>query len=211
MAQDRVEAVERALTILAVFDSSQEQFTLAELAAATGFYKSTLLRLLGSLERFAYVQRGSDGRYRLGHMPARLARRHLPSRRLEAWIQPVLDGLSAASGETATLIEVDGNHAECRLAAIPDVALRHELRPGARWCMTDATAPALDFPGGVMVCRPVPHAPDALVLWLALSGPSGRLDRATAAAHLDNTLAELAQRPAHEHESDRDLHETATG
>ena len=58
MAQDRVEAVERALTVLEVFDSSQEAFALAELAEATGFYKSTLLRLLGSLARFDYVQRG---------------------------------------------------------------------------------------------------------------------------------------------------------
>ncbi|MEC9482451.1 MAG: helix-turn-helix domain-containing protein, partial [Halomonas sp.] len=41
MAQDRVEAVERALTVLEAFDSPQDRFTLAELATITGFYKST--------------------------------------------------------------------------------------------------------------------------------------------------------------------------
>ncbi|OBX36800.1 acetate operon repressor [Halomonas elongata] len=106
MAQDRVEAVERALTVLEAFDSPQEHFTLADLAQATGFYKSTLLRLLGSLERHDYVQRGGDGRWRLGGTPSRLARRHAPSRHLATRIQPLLDRLTAETGETAALLEM---------------------------------------------------------------------------------------------------------
>lgn len=196
MAQDRVEAVERALTILGAFDSTQEQFTLAELASVTGFYKSTLLRLLSSLERFDYIQRGSDGRYRLGLAPLRLARRHLPSRQLETWLQPVLDALAAASGETAALIEVDADTAECRLVALPDMALRHDLRPGLRWSVASSTTPALKFTGGIMVCRHL--AASSGNLWLSLSGPSGRLEKRTAEAQLDAALSELA-RPASEH------------
>ena len=196
MAQDRVEAVERALTVLDVFDSPQDRFTLAELAIATGFYKSTLLRLLSSLERFDYVQRGQDGRYRLGHAPVRLARRHLPSRQLAAWIQPALDALAAASGETAALIEVEGSQAECRLVAIPDSALRHELRPGQRWRIPSDASPGLEFSGGIMACRHISQAQEALPLWLALSGPSNRLTPALADKHLAATLAELERRPA---------------
>lgn len=196
MAQDRVEAVERALTILGVFDSSQEQFSLAELAAATGFYKSTLLRLLGSLERFDYIQRGSDGRYRLGHAPVRLARRHLPSRQLETWLQPALDALASASGETAALIEISGDVAECRLVALPEATLRHDLRPGLRWNVASPTTPALTFAGGLMVCRPLAATVDDL--WLTLSGPSGRLERPAAEAHLDAALATLTRRPVGE-------------
>lgn len=197
MAQDRVEAVERALTILAAFDSSQEHFTLAELAAVTGFYKSTLLRLLGSLERFGYVQRGSEGRYRLGHAPMRLARRHLPSRQLETWIQPALDDLASISGETASLLEIVGESAECRLVAIPDAPLRHELRPGTRWKIVSSTAPALDFDGGVMICRHLMTS-EALPLWLAISGPSSRIDADTAESYLTAALAELARSPGNE-------------
>ncbi|SHF05411.1 transcriptional regulator, IclR family [Modicisalibacter ilicicola DSM 19980] len=192
MAQDRVEAVERALTILEAFDATEECFTLAELANATGFYKSTLLRLLGSLERFDYVQRGGDGRYRLGPTPWRLARRHLPSRRLEARVQPVLDALAAASGETATLIAVTGESAECRLVATPDSALRHELYPGQRW-PAPAGVPTLDFAGGVMICRRVTST-DSETLWLAVSGPQGRLDSSSAEAHLDTALSKLSHR-----------------
>lgn len=194
MAQDRVEAVERALTILGAFDCAQEQFTLAELASVTGFYKSTLLRLLSSLERFDYVQRGSDGRYRLGRTPLRLARRHLPSRQLEAWLQPVLDTLATTSGETAALIEVDTDTAECRLVALPTTPLRHDLRPGLGWGVASSTTPALEFTGGIMVCRHLVNASGNL--WLSLSGPSGRLEKRTAEAHLDAALTKLTQRPA---------------
>jgi hypothetical protein len=196
MAQDRVESVERALTVLDVFDSTQDRFTLAELASATGYYKSTLLRLLSSLERFDYVQRGQDGCYRLGHAPVRLARRHLPTRQLEAWIQPILESLAQASGETAALVEVTGSHAECRLASVSDSPLRHELRPGQRWRVEHEVSPAWDFPGGIMVCRQITHAAEMPPLWLTLSGPSSRLTPALADRHLNVALAELKRRPA---------------
>lgn len=198
MAQDRVEAVERALTVLEVFDSAQDRFTLAELAIATGFYKSTLLRLLSSLERFDYVQRGSDGCYRLGHTPVRLARRHLPSRQLETWIQPALDALAARSGETAALLETEGGQAECRLVSLPDVALRHELRPGQRWRTMPHASPSLEFSGGIMICRRITQTQEPLPLWLALSGPSSRLTPSLADKQLDAALAELQRRPADE-------------
>ncbi|WP_148255100.1 helix-turn-helix domain-containing protein [Aidingimonas lacisalsi] len=194
MAQDRVEAVERALTILEAFDSPQESFSLNDLAGATGYYKSTLLRLLGSLERFGYVQRGRDGHYRIGHAPMRLSRRHSPSRRLEAWIRPLLDRLVTDSGETASLIEVNGDMAECLLVAIPDVALRHELRPGQCWAIEHAS-PMLTFDGGIMVGKTLRQITDEADWWLALSGPKGRLVPDQAARQLDDAIIELGRHP----------------
>lgn len=196
MAQDRVEAVERALTILDVFDAPQERFTLADLASATGFYKSTLLRLLGSLERYDYVQRGSDGRYQLGHSPVRLARRHPPGRQLAAWIQPALDALAEHSGETAALLEVAAGRAECLLVAMPGVALRHELRPGEHWPLSDPRSPALDFAGGIMVCQALDTVLESRALWLSLSGPAGRLQPPEAAARLNAAVGDLTRSPA---------------
>lgn len=198
MAQDRVEAVERALTVLETFDSPQERFTLAELAQATGYYKSTLLRLLGSLERFDYVQRDSSGRWRLGHSPLRLARRHPPGRQLAARIQPLLDRLAAEVGETAMLFEVQGPQAQCRLVALPETPLRHDLHPGARWRVSDAMDPAPALPGGRMVCRSLATDPGEPPLWLSLSGPAGRLDPQEAEQALETTVAELQTTPIQE-------------
>ncbi|GAB2794417.1 hypothetical protein GCM10027040_20850 [Halomonas shantousis] len=190
MAQDRVEAVERALTILEAFDTEQESLSLAELAEATHFYKSTLLRLIGSLERFGYVQRNTQGRYCLGPAPARLARRHLPSRQLASWVQPVLETLAMTTGETASLLEVSDRQVECRLVAHPESALRHDLSTGSRWQMMEADAtPALSLPGGCMVCQPLAQAGQAL--WLALSGPVGRLDPDAARQALHQAVADL--------------------
>lgn len=198
MAQDRVEAVERALTVLEAFDSPQERFTLAELAQVTGYYKSTLLRLLGSLERFDYVQRDESGRWRLGHSPLRLARRHPPGRQLAARIQPLLDRLAVEVGETAMLFEVQGPQAECRLVALPETPLRHDLHPGARWRVGDADDPAPALPGGRMVYRNLATNPGEPTLWLSLSGPAGRLDPQQAERALETTIAELQTAPTRE-------------
>lgn len=195
MAQDRVEAVERALTVLEAFDSPREHFTLAELAHTTGFYKSTLLRLLSSLERYDYVQRGDDGRYRLGHTPVRLARRHLPSRQLAAWVQPVLNGLAERSGETSALLEVTAGHAECRLVTLPDNSLRHDLRPGMRWPIVHDHDPALELAGGFMLCQSLSASSGGLSLWLTLSGPNGRLSQESAKRHLSDAVSELQRQP----------------
>ncbi len=173
MAQDRVEAVERALTVLEAFDTNQESFSLAELAEATGYYKSTLLRLLGSLARFDYVQRNDNGHWQLGHAPLRLARRHPRDRHLTRRIQPLLDRLAVETGETAALLESHGRQVECRLVALPNTALRHELRPGSQWPLAADDDPRPELPGGEMLLQALPGAPRR---WLTLSGPSSRLD-----------------------------------
>jgi len=197
MAQDRVEAVERALTVLEAFDSPQAHFTLAELAQATGYYKSTLLRLLGSLTRYDYVQRDEQGRWHLGHAPVRLARRHLPGRHLTTRIQPLLIRLSADSGETAALLEGEDGMVECRLVTLPDAALRHDLRPGDRWAAAkDDPRPVL--PGGMMVCQALPGDAIEPPMWLALSGPAGRLDPQQAHRLLADALSSLTAGAARE-------------
>jgi hypothetical protein len=196
MAQDRVEAVERALTVLEAFDSHRESCSLAELAQATGYYKSTLLRLLGSLERFDYVRRGDDGRWRLGPTPVRLARRHPPSRHLAARVQPLLDRLAAVTGETASLLEVHADRVECRLVALPEASLRHDLHPGARWPKGVDDDPRPSLPGGLMVCQPLAAPPGEPPLWLALSGPASRLDAPGAVRHLDEVRAHLDPIPS---------------
>ena len=59
-----VAAVDRALSILDAL--TDEKISLAELSKRTGLYKSTVLRLAKSLERFGYILRTDDGSYRLG-------------------------------------------------------------------------------------------------------------------------------------------------
>src|SRR5690606_42944 len=69
-----VAAVDRALHIAATLADHEHALTLAELARATGYYKSTLLRLIASLERNGLVCRRADQRYSLGPLAFRLGK-----------------------------------------------------------------------------------------------------------------------------------------
>jgi DNA-binding IclR family transcriptional regulator len=65
-------AVDRALSLLSAFRSGDTALTLAALAVRAQLYKSTVLRLLASLEHARLVQKLDDGRYTLGSEIARL-------------------------------------------------------------------------------------------------------------------------------------------
>jgi len=132
MAGDRVEAVERALTVLEAFGEGQASLSLAELAVRTGFYKSTILRLIGSLERFGYVVRGVDGRYRLGQSLARLGSLYRDERDLEAVLRPMLRRLRDDSDETASFYVRSGLTRTCLYRENSERELRHHLEEGAR-------------------------------------------------------------------------------
>lgn len=112
-AEPGVAALERGLSILDAFSKGADSLSLAELAAATGFYKSTILRLCTSLLRLRFLQRLDDGRYRLGPAVFQLGRRYQQSFRLGDMVVPVLRELVARSGETASFYVRDGDRDTC--------------------------------------------------------------------------------------------------
>lgn len=132
MAEQRVEAVERALSILEAFVEGREMLSLAELSAKTGFYKSTILRLCGSLERFGYLSRGSDGRFRLGPALWRLGSLYRKGFDLGKKIRPELRLLVDATEETASFYVREGDERICLYRLNSPRAVRHYLDEGAR-------------------------------------------------------------------------------
>jgi hypothetical protein len=191
MANDRVAAVERALTVLEVFDDAEDNFSLAALARGTGFHKSTLLRLLGSLARFGYVRRTGDGTWQLGDTPGRLARRRPDDQDVLVRIEPCLQRVAAQLEETAALLERTSEGVECRLVALPSQALRHDLHPGMRWACANADDPRPTIPGGEMLAVVLPGSQP--VRWLAVSGPAGRVPVTRALALLEEAAAMLGE------------------
>jgi DNA-binding IclR family transcriptional regulator len=97
-----VAAVDRALSLLGAFRDGEAALPLAELAARTGLYKSTILRLLGSLEAARCVERQADGRWALGPMLFRWGSLYARARPVERHLPAVLGALAAESGETAS-------------------------------------------------------------------------------------------------------------
>lgn len=99
---DGVAAVERALAIVGAIAVRTDPITLADLSRATGFYKSTLLRLIASLEKAALVIRRADGRYALGPYAHHLGRAYETTYRLTETILPLLQHLVEKGTESAS-------------------------------------------------------------------------------------------------------------
>jgi DNA-binding IclR family transcriptional regulator len=110
--------------------------TLAEIAASTGFYKSTILRLAGSLERFGYLVREKGGTFRLGPSLWRLGSIYRHGFNLGDAIRPELRRLVAATGETASFYVREGKTRVCLFRHNSPQAARHHLDEGARLPMS---------------------------------------------------------------------------
>jgi DNA-binding IclR family transcriptional regulator len=136
MSADKVEAVERALTVLDAFHSDKPAMTLAEIASATGFYKSTILRLAGSLERLGYLIRDESGIFRLGPALARLGSIYRAGFNLGEAIRPELRRLVTATGETASFYIREGQSRVCLLRYNSPHSARHHLDEGMALPMT---------------------------------------------------------------------------
>jgi DNA-binding IclR family transcriptional regulator len=123
-------SVNRALSLLAAFSADQPVLTLAQLAARTGLYKSTILRLAQSLSASGYLMRTEAGAYTIGPAPMHLAdvyRRGLPP---ADRVMPVLSSLARATGNSASLYLRAGPMRVCAYRASPPRAMADSVHEG---------------------------------------------------------------------------------
>ena len=132
MAQDRVEAVERALTLLDCFTEEAQEITLGDLAGKTGFYRSTILRLSHSLERFGYLSRRPNGSYRLGPTLRRLGSLYGPLPDLKDYVLPVMRRLRDRTEESVSFYVRDGDARVCLFRANSTRPVHYHISEGAR-------------------------------------------------------------------------------
>src|ERR1700691_3770021 len=123
MSNDGVAAVERALAILAAFQPDGAPRSLHDLAAKTGMYKSTILRLITSLERFNCVLRLPDGRYQLGPSLFHWGDIYRRSLKLE-------DHVVQLTGESASFYARQGEQRLCLFRADSPKSVRDHVRAG---------------------------------------------------------------------------------
>jgi DNA-binding IclR family transcriptional regulator len=130
-AEHRVEAVERALSLLDAFSEAEPELNLASLARRAGLYPSTALRLCGSLERCGYLVRDARGVYRPGGKLKRLARLHDLAFPLGDVLRPVLQRLAETTGETAAFYVREGDRRICLFRVNGLRPVRSHLDEGA--------------------------------------------------------------------------------
>jgi DNA-binding IclR family transcriptional regulator len=125
-----VASVERAVSILAAFERGTGTLTLNDLAGTTGLYKSTILRLIASLERHGCIVRLSDGRYQLGARIFHWGNVYLRSLRLEDHVVPALERLVQSTGESASFYTRHGDQRLCLYRHDSPRSVRDHVRAG---------------------------------------------------------------------------------
>lgn len=215
-----VAALERGLSILDAFKPGVAILSLAEIAALTGLYKSTILRLCESLLRLGYLQRSEDGRYRLGAAVLLFARIYQDAFNLRDAVVPTLRSLTARTGETASFYIRDGDSEVClHRTPSPQPVRDAGIGEGARFAIDDSAcslvlsafsglpgkkyerarrqvvaiaAPSNRLAGVSAIVCPVFGVHQTLQGALLLSGPESRFDDSSTSAWRDVMIDEAA-------------------
>jgi DNA-binding IclR family transcriptional regulator len=210
--EEGVAVLDRACAILFAFKPTDTALTLAELAARTDLYKSTLLRLAGSLIQHRLLVRLDDGRYQLGPATFMLGALYQRSLNLGEIVLPLMRELAESSGESVSfyvrdqavrvcLHRVDSNHA-VRFHVQEGDVLPLETGSGGRALLAFSGEPGdtFDLIRECFYCvsigerdretagisMPVFGVQQALRGVITLAGPSSRIDAAFVAHNLDS-------------------------
>lgn len=223
MVSQGVAAVDRALTILRAFEGEGEPapLTLAALARRTGLYKSTMLRLIVSLQAFGYIVQLPDGRYQLGPTLFRLGTAYQRGNRLYDHVTPVMRELVGQGTESPSfhirhdaksrlcVLRIDSQHATLdrvsagallpldRGAAGTIILAFEDGMAGEKYDRARATFSAVSYgerdPDCAGIASPVFGADGKLAGALSVSGPRSRFTEDNVKAMVA-AVADAAQR-----------------
>ena len=107
-----IQSVGRAISVLRSFTETEPELGVVELGSRLGLHKSTVFRMLATLEQEGLVsQNPATGKYRLGLGLISLAGVALGRLDVRALSQPLIGDLVEKSGETVNVTILDGG--EC--------------------------------------------------------------------------------------------------
>ena len=143
MEEYRVPAVDRAIAMLGILEAHKDGLTGPELAAEAKFPKSTVYRILNSLEAGDIVRRvDSSGRYVLGNRLLGLAAKVRSRFHTDDLIKIArlhMETLSHSTGASSKLSVMDGDKAACidvvygssEFSVAPTIGRRFPIHAGA--------------------------------------------------------------------------------
>jgi len=218
MGNEGVIAVEKALALLDCFRPGEDSLTLTALANLSGYHKTTVYRLMNSLERMNYVVRHEDGNYALGPRLLYLGKLYEQSFHLARVVQPELQALSQASHESASWYVIESGQRLCLFRVEASEGLRHSNLPGAQFPLDNSaiskvlrhwglgeplpdeeesvplySSGARD-PHTAAFAMPVFGVNDKCIAALALTGPSSRLTKERGDQNLSDLMKTTASR-----------------
>ncbi|MCD8350245.1 MAG: IclR family transcriptional regulator [Planctomycetaceae bacterium] len=109
MAQPLLQSVDNALRVLELFEGAIRELSLTEIARQLSLGKSTVHRLLATLEAREFVEQSPEsGRYRLGVRLVHIGACKLSNINVIDECHPILDELAGITGETTHLTFYSG-------------------------------------------------------------------------------------------------------
>ncbi len=106
-SNNNIAVIERMMRVLEMFQGERE-LALATLAARSKMVKSSVYRILFTLERLGYVEKSAEGRYSIGSRMARFGEQVHPLSDLPGLAQPFMLDLVHKFQETINLAVLDG-------------------------------------------------------------------------------------------------------
>ncbi len=105
-----IQSVEKAITILKAFGHDKPEWGVSELARHLGWHKSTVSRLMATLEKGGLLTRNTESEpYRLGVELIGLAAHVISYLDLREVARPLLRDLAQSCQETVNLVVLDGS------------------------------------------------------------------------------------------------------
>lgn len=108
MAEESVQSVERAISLLLALDATSPSLDATTLGRRTGLSRSTVYRLLASLERTGMVRKRGT-RFELGEQVLRLAGGYQAANHISMHAKAVLEELAERVHTGVTLAVLDGD------------------------------------------------------------------------------------------------------
>jgi IclR family transcriptional regulator, acetate operon repressor len=125
-----MQTVDKAMSLLGHFSSTQPEIGLSELGRLAGLDKAAARRFLVALSKHGFIEQNSDSRkYRLGAAFLHFARVREATRPLSSIVQPILNKLASDIGETAHASILSGTTLATIGVAEPQRATRAFVDP----------------------------------------------------------------------------------
>jgi DNA-binding IclR family transcriptional regulator len=126
-------SVLKAAKLLALFNEESPKLRNIDIARKTGFNKSTVMRLLLSLEKAGYVEKDPlTGEYSIGVALFEVGSKYLDRTDLHRQVMPILSELAGRCNETGYLAVLNGREAVYLDRVESSKAIRTTSRVGSR-------------------------------------------------------------------------------
>jgi DNA-binding IclR family transcriptional regulator len=105
-----IQSVSHALDILESFTKTEDELGVTVLSKKLGLHKNNVFRLLATLEHRGYIEQNkATENYRLGPRTLQIGAIFFEQRECRRKARPILEGLTAATGETTVVAVLRGN------------------------------------------------------------------------------------------------------